>query len=71
MGRKRLKCAWRRAVMLWRIAALTDVAVLSEFPEELRNSQQAEVVLCHCLDMIHRLFLNLVRELQLFRKEIA
>jgi hypothetical protein len=35
----------------------TDVAVLSEFVEVLRNNQQAQEVLGHSLDMIQRLFL--------------
>jgi hypothetical protein len=43
-----------RAVVTYYI--LTDVAVLSEFIEVLRNIQQAEEVLCHSRDMIQRLF---------------
>lgn len=43
-----------RAVVTYYI--LTDVAVLSEFIEVLRNIQQAKVVLCHSRDMIQRLF---------------
>lgn len=43
-----------RAVVTYYI--LTDVAVLSEFIEALRNIPQAEVVLCHSRDMIQRLF---------------